>query len=95
MPEVFCHIPYHLANYLGSKDTISRAGSPTNGCHFVTRLTRSYGLLVPCLTRTLILKPGDDLPMGYLDSMRVVTNEGSHWSIPVDDDVVHQDQPAP
>ena len=40
-------------------------------------------------------KTGDDLTMGYLESMRVVTNEGTHWSILGDDDVVDQDQPAP
>ena len=74
---VFCNILYHLANYLGSKAAISRAGSPINGCHFVTRLARSYGLLVRRLTRTLSHKLGDDLTMEYLESMRVVTNEGS------------------
>ncbi|CAI9262719.1 unnamed protein product [Lactuca saligna] len=78
-----------------SKAAISRAGSPINGGHFVTCLARSYGLLIPPLTRTLTCKPSDELTIGYLESIRVVTNEGSHWSIPMDDDVVHQDQPAP
>lgn len=94
-PGVFYNILYHLANYLGSKATISRAGSPVNGGNFVTRLASSYGILVPRLTRTLTHKLGDDLTMGYLESMRVVTNEGSYWSILRDDDVEYQDQPRP
>lgn len=88
---VFCNIPYHLASYLGSKAAISRAGSPINGGHFVTLMTGSYGLLTPRLTRTLTCKAGDDLSKGYLEYMYVAVNTGSHWSIPIDNDVEQHD----
>lgn len=92
-PTIFCNIPHHLASYLGSKATISRAGSPINGGHFITLLARSYGLTTPRLTRTLTWKPRDDLSMGYLELMHVVVNVGSHWSIPIDNNVEPHAQP--
>ena len=78
---VFCNIPYHLTSQLGGKAVISRAGGPITGGHFVTRVAMSYGLLKPRLTRTLTCNAGDNLSLGYLDSMYVIANMGSHWSI--------------
>ena len=82
-----------MASYLGSKVAISRSGGPINGANFITDLARSYGLLIPRLIRTLTCKPRDDLSMGYLESMRVVVNIGSHSSIPIDDDMEPREQP--
>lgn len=92
-PRVCCNIPYHLASYLGNKAAISRAGSPINGGHFITHLAISYGLIIPCLTKMLTHKPGDDLSMGYLESMCVAVNMGSHWIIPIDDDMELHNHP--
>ena len=61
----------------------------------MTCLASSYGLLVLRITRTLTRKLGDDLTLGYLESMCVANNEGLHWSISRDDDLEYQDQPTP
>lgn len=41
----------------------------------------------------LTRKPGDDLSMGYSESMHVMVNMDSHWSIPVDNNVEPYSQP--
>lgn len=70
-----------------------RVESPTAAGHFITRLARSYGPFMPRLTRTLTCTNGDDLSLGYLEYMHVITNMGSHWSIPMDNDGEQLGQP--
>ncbi|CAI9300656.1 unnamed protein product [Lactuca saligna] len=78
----------------------SRPGSPICGGHLVTRLARSYHLVVPDITRSMTCVDEHEFGMGYLETMRVVRNFGSHWGIVpsdaegVDDDEELADQPA-
>ena len=69
--------------------------------HFVTRTARSYHLVVPDITRSMTCVDEHDFGMGYLETMRVVRNFGSHWGIVPsdvegdDEDDQPADQPAP
>ena len=66
------------------------------GGHFVTRLARSYHLVVPDITRSMTCVDDHEFGMGYLETMRMVRNFGSHWGI-VPSDVEgddEDDQPA-
>ncbi|CAI9276474.1 unnamed protein product [Lactuca saligna] len=65
----------------------SCTGIPICGGQFITCLARSYHLLVPDITRSVTCVDEHDLGMGYLETMRVVRNFGSHWGIvPFDDE---------
>ena len=63
---VCCNIPYFLARYLVDSAASPRPGSPICGGHFITHLSRSYGLIVPDLTRSSTCKAESDFTMGYL-----------------------------
>lgn len=52
----------------------------------MTRLARSYGVIIPGITMTHTCKEGNEFYLGYLKTMRVVVNMGIHWSIPNDDE---------
>ena len=72
--------------------------SPICGRHFITRLARSYGLIVPGITRSLTCMEENKFTMGYLETMRVVRNYGTHWGILNDNDDGDEqptDQPEP
>ncbi|CAI9263700.1 unnamed protein product [Lactuca saligna] len=59
---------------------------------------QSYGLIVPGITRSLTCMERNELTMGYLKTMRVVRNFGSHWGILASDDEGGEqsgDQPEP
>lgn len=83
---ICCNIPYFLARYLAEHAVSSHPGSPICGGHFVSSLAHLYGVIVPGITMTLTCKEGNEFSLGYLETMRVMVNMGSHWSIPQSDD---------
>lgn len=89
-PDVCCNIPYFLARYLADHAVSSRVRIPICGGHFVTHLARSYGVIIHEMTRSLICKEVNEFSLSYFETMRVVINMGTHWSIHVDDE---EDEP--
>ncbi|CAI9295908.1 unnamed protein product [Lactuca saligna] len=65
------------------------------------RLARSYHLVVPDIIRSITCVDEHEFGMGYLETMRVVRNFGSHWGIVPSDgegddgDDQPADQPKP
>ena len=80
-PGVCCNIPYFLARYLSDYAVSSRLGIPICGGYFITRLARSYGVIISDITRSLNCMEGNKFTLGYLEKMRVVRNYRSHWGI--------------
>ena len=94
-PGVCCNIPYFLTRFLDGSAISSRLGSPICGSHFITRLARSYVLIVPEITRSLTCMEDNEFSMGYLETMRVVRNFGSHWGlVHTDDEGDHGEHPG-
>lgn len=81
---VCCNIPYFLAQHLIGKVVKYRAGIPLAGGNFVTRLAKSYGIFTLRLSHTLTCIGEDELPLSYLESVRVIENMGTHWRISID-----------
>lgn len=75
MPWVFCNIPYLLVIFF----------LEGGGGHFVTGLTKSCGVYIPCMFRSLNYIPGNDLTMNFLETIRMVVNLGGTYGIPPDD----------
>ncbi|CAI9295657.1 unnamed protein product [Lactuca saligna] len=94
-PGVCCNIPHFLACFLADSAASPRPGSPICGGYFITRSAHSYGLVVPNITRSLTFMEGNNFTMGYLETLRVVRNYGSHWGlIEIDDEGDDGEQPG-